>query len=93
MSSKFAVVNHYKYQAWSEFKSKFRRRVSAYVVDWRETMNLQSNDRTPGLGVEPVEPKGWKEMFCDVRDEQLKLLNQRWFGSQTEKGLKMAWER
>ncbi|XP_044510858.1 glycosyltransferase family 92 protein RCOM_0530710-like [Mangifera indica] len=33
MSSKFAVVNHYKYQAWSEFKSKFRRRVSAYVVD------------------------------------------------------------
>ena len=29
-----AVVNHYNHQTWSEFKAKFRRRVSAYVVDW-----------------------------------------------------------
>ncbi|XP_044474885.1 glycosyltransferase family 92 protein Os08g0121900-like [Mangifera indica] len=88
-----AVVNHYKYQAWSEFKSKFRRRVSAYVADWKETVNLSSKDRTPGLGVQPVEPRGWSEMFCDVRDDRLKLLNQRWFGRQTEQWLKMAWER
>ncbi|KAG8632226.1 hypothetical protein MANES_18G004100v8 [Manihot esculenta] len=46
--NKFAVVNHYKYQAWAEFKAKFRRRVSAYV------------DRTPGLGYEAVEPRGLK---------------------------------
>ncbi|KAK9270779.1 hypothetical protein L1049_026363 [Liquidambar formosana] len=34
-----AVVNHYKYQAWSEFKAKFRRRVSAYVIDWTQAVN------------------------------------------------------
>ncbi|KAJ0024064.1 hypothetical protein Pint_09221 [Pistacia integerrima] len=74
MDTGSAVVNHYKYQAWSEFKSKFRRRVSAYVVDWKDTVNLRSKDRTPGLGVEPVEPKGWSQMFCDVKDDRLKLV-------------------
>lgn len=84
-----AVVNHYKYQAWSEFRVKFRRRVSAYVVDWRDTTNPNSNDRTPGLGFEAIEPKGWKKMFCDVKDERLKVLTEKWF----RLGTKMVWER
>ncbi|KAJ8539602.1 hypothetical protein K7X08_013854 [Anisodus acutangulus] len=52
------AVNHYKFQAWPEFKAKFRRRVSAYVIDWTKELNPHSNDRTPGLGFSPVEPKG-----------------------------------
>lgn len=83
LSMKNATVNHYKYQAWPEFQTKFRRRVSAYVLDWTQALNPNSQDRTPGLGFEPVEPKGWADMFCDVRDERLKMLTQRWFGSPT----------
>ncbi|XP_047983944.1 glycosyltransferase family 92 protein At1g27200 [Salvia hispanica] len=87
------VVNHYKYQAWPEFKAKFRRRVSAYVLDWTQKMNPKSNDRTPGLGFSPVEPAGWPEKFCEVRDEALKDLTIRWFGIESEFGIKMPWER
>jgi hypothetical protein len=94
MSMEDALVNHYKYQAWSEFRSKFRRRVSAYVADWTQAVNPMSKDRTPGLGFEPVEPKGWAQKFCEVRDNRLKLLTQKWFGSQTPHGYpKMAWQR
>ncbi|KAL1344032.1 hypothetical protein HN51_017942 [Arachis hypogaea] len=75
------VVNHYKYQAWDEFKNKFRRRVSAYVVDWRQNVNLNSKDRTPGLGHEAIEPEDWATKFCEVRDERLKSFTQKWFGS------------
>ncbi|KAI6690661.1 hypothetical protein NL676_027489 [Syzygium grande] len=87
------VVNHYKYQAWSEFKTKFRRRVSAYVVDWTQAINPASKDRTPGLGFEPVEPRGWAERFCEVRDDRLKALTRRWFGSESGSGYGMAWQR
>lgn len=87
------VVNHYKYQAWPEFKAKFRRRVSAYVLDWTQKMNPKSNDRTPGLGFAPVEPAGWPQKFCEVRDEVLKDLAIRWFGIDSEFGIKMPWER
>ncbi|KAI4298218.1 hypothetical protein L6164_031803 [Bauhinia variegata] len=87
-----AVVNHYKYQAWPEFRNKFRRRVSAYVVDWREAGNPKSKDRTPGLGFEAVEPRGWTERFCEIKDERLKFLTQRWFGSETREGYRMAWQ-
>jgi len=86
------LVNHYKYQAWIEFKSKFRRRVSAYVVDWRQAMNPNSQDRTPGLGFEAVEPKDWTLRFCEVRDQRLKLLAREWFGSFTHNGYRMAWQ-
>ncbi|MED6146665.1 hypothetical protein PIB30_036637 [Stylosanthes scabra] len=74
------VVNHYKYQAWDEFKNKFRRRVSAYVVDWKQNVNLNSKDRTPGLGSEAVEPQDWVNKFCEVRDERLKSFTQKLFG-------------
>ncbi|CAN1818623.1 Glycosyltransferase family 92 protein At1g27200 [Linum perenne] len=75
-----AVVNHYKYQAWSEFRVKFRRRVSAYVVDWKRSENLASKDRAPGLGVRAVKPKDWEWKFCEVKDERLKDVALRWFG-------------
>uniref|UniRef100_A0A7C9D2Z5 Glycosyltransferase family 92 protein n=1 Tax=Opuntia streptacantha TaxID=393608 RepID=A0A7C9D2Z5_OPUST len=75
-----AIVNHYKYQAWPEFKAKFRRRVSAYVVDWRQSINPKSNDRVPGLGFEAVEPPRWAQKFCEKTDERLKVLTRRWFG-------------
>lgn len=87
-----AVVNHYKYQAWPEFQAKFRRRVSAYVVDWMSALNPLSKDRTPGLGHEAVKPRGWENKFCEVRDERLKLLTKRWFGTETGTGYKMAWQ-
>ncbi|XP_042507782.1 glycosyltransferase family 92 protein RCOM_0530710-like [Macadamia integrifolia] len=92
LSRNGAVVNHYKYQAWPEFKTKFRRRVSAYVVDWTEGVNPKSKDRTPGLGVTPVEPKGWANKFCEVNDTRLKWVTQRWFGFESRTGFKMAWQ-
>ncbi|KAL0440488.1 UNVERIFIED_CONTAM: Glycosyltransferase family 92 protein [Sesamum latifolium] len=93
LSTKVMVVNHYKYQAWPEFKAKFRRRVSAYVLDWTRKMNPNSNDRTPGLGFEAVEPQGWPRMFCEVRDNKLRDLVLRWFGIKLDHGIRMAWQR
>ncbi|GKC85563.1 glycosyltransferase family 92 protein, partial [Tanacetum coccineum] len=68
------AVNHYKYQAWVEFKAKFRGRVSAYVVDWTRSVNLKSNDRAPGLGYSAVKPDGWEDRFCEVHDNRLRDL-------------------
>ncbi|ERN17213.1 glycosyltransferase family 92 protein Os08g0121900 [Amborella trichopoda] len=86
------VVNHYKYQAWSEFKTKFRRRVSTYVVDWTTNKNLRSKDRTPGLDNSAIEPEGWAQSFCEVRDRRLQILSKRWFGEESKTGYSMAWE-
>lgn len=85
-----AVVNHYKYQAWSEFRSKFRRRVSAYVADWRERRNVRSRDRTPGLGFSgEEEPEWWARRRCEVRDVGLKEVVRRGFGGANGR---FAWE-
>nr|XP_043615627.1 glycosyltransferase family 92 protein Os08g0121900 [Erigeron canadensis] len=87
------VVNHYKYQVWDEFKAKFRRRVSAYVVDWTRSVNLKSNDRAPGLGSLAVKPDGWEERFCEVYDNRLRDLTRRWFGRQNgQLGFGMDWQ-
>ena len=86
------LVNHYKYQAWDEFKNKFRRRVSAYVVDWKQELNPTSKDRTPGLGFQPVEPNDWKHRFCEVSDKRLKFLTLQWFRLLTPNGYTMAWQ-
>ncbi|XP_052189521.1 glycosyltransferase family 92 protein Os08g0121900-like [Diospyros lotus] len=93
-----AVVNHYKFQAWPEFETKFRRRVSTYVRDWMEERNRSSKDRTPGLGNEPVQPEGWPGKFCQVYDNNLKDLTARWFAvespsSSSSSGYHMAWQR
>ncbi|XP_016552457.2 glycosyltransferase family 92 protein RCOM_0530710 [Capsicum annuum] len=90
------AVNHYKFQAWPEFKAKFRRRVSAYVVDWTKELNPGSKDRTPGLGFNPVEPRGWPLKFCEVYDNGLKDLTRRWFALKspiTRLDYSMAWQR
>ncbi|KNA07188.1 hypothetical protein SOVF_174100 [Spinacia oleracea] len=84
-----AIVNHYKYQAWPEFQAKFRRRVSAYVIDWQQNLNLESNDRAPGLGSKPIEPPEWSQKFCEVRDERMKVLTKMWFGASEST---MAWQ-
>ncbi|VFQ60385.1 unnamed protein product [Cuscuta campestris] len=86
------VVNHYKYQAWPEFRAKFRRRVSAYVIDWTKRENPNSNDRAPGLGYRAVEPADWPMRFCEVYDNGLKSLAQRWFGGRSPAGFRMAWQ-
>lgn len=78
--NKLVRVNHYKYQAWEEFKVKFRRRVSTYVADWTDPVNLKSKDRTPGLGFEAIEPVGWTQKFCEVNDTLLRDTTRRWFG-------------
>ncbi|CAN8276491.1 unnamed protein product [Cochlearia groenlandica] len=87
------VVNHYKYQAWSEFKAKFKRRVSAYVVDWTRVSNPKSRDRTPGLGFRPIEPEKWAQKFCEVVDVRLKKLTKKWFGYREKNGYRMAWQK
>ncbi|XP_010523641.1 PREDICTED: glycosyltransferase family 92 protein Os08g0121900 [Tarenaya hassleriana] len=92
METTVAAVNHYKYQAWEEFKSKFRRRVSAYVVDWTRVSNPKSRDRTPGLGFRPIEPKGWANKFCEVKDDRLRKLTRKWFGYPEGNGYRMAWQ-
>ncbi|CAD6338198.1 unnamed protein product [Miscanthus lutarioriparius] len=78
--SRDARVNHYKYQAWDEFKVKFRHRVSTYVADWTDRVNHGSKDRTPGLGFEAIEPAGWPHKFCEVEDTLLRDVTRRWFG-------------
>ncbi|KAF8410648.1 hypothetical protein HHK36_003180 [Tetracentron sinense] len=93
LSRKEGVVNHYKYQAWPEFRAKFRRRVSAYVADWRKEVNPRSKDRTPGLGFSPIEPKRWSRKFCEVNDNRVKVVTRRWFGLDSPAGYKMAWQR
>ncbi|CAL9189312.1 unnamed protein product [Musa hybrid cultivar] len=88
-----ARVNHYKYQAWDEFKAKFRRRVSTYVADWKETTNLGSRDRAPGLGSEPIEPRGWAGMFCEVNDTLVRDATHKWFSAAGPGGAhRMVWQ-
>ncbi|XP_052172626.1 glycosyltransferase family 92 protein RCOM_0530710 [Diospyros lotus] len=62
------VINHYKYQVWESFRTKFYRRVATYVADWQENQNEGSRDRAPGLGTEPIEPPNWRLQFCEVWD-------------------------
>lgn len=86
-------INHYKYQAWEEFRTKFRRRVSAYVVDWKDQSNPGSQDRTPGLGFEPIEPDDWAYKFCEENDTMLRDVTQQWFSTtETDGRFKLKWE-
>ncbi|KAM7250647.1 hypothetical protein ACFE04_022530 [Oxalis oulophora] len=66
------IINHYKYQVWETFRTKFFRRVATYVVDWQEDQNKGSKDRAPGLGTEAIEPGDWKRQFCEVWDTGLR---------------------
>ncbi|KAL4302791.1 hypothetical protein GQ457_10G025410 [Hibiscus cannabinus] len=66
------IINHYKYQVWDTFRTKFFRRVATYVVDWKENQNQGSKDRAPGLGTEAIEPPNWRLRFCEVWDTGLR---------------------
>eukprot|EP00250_Pteridium_aquilinum_P008988 c18360_g1_i1 orf=442-2748(+) len=87
-----AVVNHYKFQAWPEFRQKFRRRVSAYVVDWKEDRNLDSRDRTPGLGSREEKPPHWETGFCDITDTALRDYCRKFFGINISGIPTLAWQ-
>ena len=92
LTSSEAVINHYKYQAWSEFKAKFRKRVSAYVADWKESKNPSSQDRALGLGNEAIEPPGWENRFCQVNDTLLKEFTNRVFSVKRGPISVMQWQ-
>ncbi|KAH7845785.1 hypothetical protein Vadar_005983 [Vaccinium darrowii] len=72
MERNVLVINHYKYQVWEVFKEKFHRRSPTYSSDWQDNENLESKDRTPGLGTEAVEPPDWSTRFCEVVDTGLR---------------------
>lgn len=86
-----AVINHYKYQVWETFRTKFYRRVATYVVDWQEDQNKGSKDRAPGLGTEAIEPPNWRLRFCEVWDTGLKDFVLAYFSDPSTGSL--PWER
>lgn len=88
-----AAINHYKFQAWPEFRQKFRRRVSAYVADWTEARNLESRDRTPGLGYREAKPPDWETSFCEVTDTALRDYSRHVFTVNASAGVStLAWQ-
>lgn len=88
-----AVINHYKFQVWGEFKAKFRRRAATYVADWTEDRSLTSKDRVPDLGTKAVKPADWETRYCEVQDYGLRKYMQQVFGSDDGNGnLHFPWE-
>ncbi|CAI7896270.1 unnamed protein product [Closterium sp. NIES-54] len=81
VGNKRAAIFHYKYQAWPEFKTKFRRRASTFVPDWMQMDRMQSKDRVPDLGVEAVEPADWKDRYCEEKDPRLKRISAQIFSA------------
>eukprot|EP00249_Psilotum_nudum_P014221 c24726_g1_i3 orf=399-2249(-) len=85
-----AVIHHYKYPVWEDFKVKFIRRVATFVADWKEKKDMDSYDRTPGLGNEAVEPIGWAHWFCEMEDTELRDYVLKVFRFQNSS--KLIWE-
>jgi len=88
-TTRMAVINHYKFQVWDEFKTKFQRRAATYVADWTEDRNHASKDRVPDLGIRPVKPPNWETSFCEEQDFALRDYAHQVFGSLD--GSQMAW--
>ncbi|GJP31191.1 hypothetical protein CLOM_g9878 [Closterium sp. NIES-68] len=84
------AIFHYKYQAWSEFKTKFRRRASTFVADWTQMDRMQSKDRVPDLGVEAIEPADWKGRYCELQDFRLKTFSAQIASAKTHWGYEHA---
>lgn len=88
-----AVINHYKFQAWDEFKTKFHRRAATYVADWTEDRNHASKDRVPDLGTKAIKPADWESRYCEVQDFRLRNYTQLIFGSYDRGNtLHLPWE-
>ena len=85
-----AVIHHYKFQVWEDFKVKFVRRAATFVTDWGKNKDLDSFDRTPGLGTEAIEPPDWAHQFCEVEDTGLRDYVSN--ASQLHVGGKLIWE-
>lgn len=87
---KDVIIHHYKYQVWADFKMKFVRRAATFVTDWGQNKDLDSFDRTPGLGTEAVEPPDWAHQFCEIEDTALRdyVMN----ASQLHFESKLLWE-
>lgn len=87
---KDVIIHHYKYQVWADFKMKFVRRAATFVTDWGQNKDLDSFDRTPGLGTEAVEPPDWAHQFCEIEDTALRdyVMN----ASQLHSEGKLLWE-
>ncbi|KAL3675598.1 hypothetical protein R1sor_025546 [Riccia sorocarpa] len=87
------VVNHYKFQAWTEFESKFTKRASTYVANWKEPVNLHSRDRPEGVGPEGVKPEDWESSHCFKNDTALKNYMKKVFRVKDgENAGKLEWE-
>jgi hypothetical protein len=88
-----AVINHYKFQAWDEFRVKFRRRAATYVADWTENRNRESKDPVADRGTRASKPVDWEQRYCEVHDYGLRDYARRVFGSYDEESkLRLAWE-
>lgn len=93
LDARLAVVNHYKFQAWREFETKFTKRASTYVVDWKEHKSLNSKDRPDGVGPDAMKPPDWEMSHCETNDTDLRDYTRRRFGVHgSGDTLKMAWE-
>ncbi|KAH7429813.1 hypothetical protein KP509_09G067500 [Ceratopteris richardii] len=88
---KDAVIHHYKWHVWQDFKLKFARRAATYVTDWGQNKDLDSFDRTPGLGTQPIEPHDWIHQFCEIKDTSLRDLITN--ASRLHAAGKLLWER
>ena len=89
-----AVFNHYKFQAWSEFRRKFERRVGTYVRDWgRLEGGTGGRDKPVEVTAATVEPEGWTASHCQMEDRYLEAFVRVAFGVRNEDGQTvMAWE-
>jgi hypothetical protein len=88
-----AVVYHYKFQAWDEFKTKFHRRASMHVADWSSTRNQASKDRVRDLGTAAIKPANWESRYCELHDYGLQFYTKRIFGTYDHnKTLHFPWE-
>lgn len=85
------AINHYKYQVWKIFETRYHRRVATYVFDWRHMHKKPPKlDLPAGLGYEPIEPKDWKSKFCAVNDTALRDHVEQMFPLTNGK---LPWER
>ena len=87
-----ATVNHYKFQVWDEFKTKFQRRAATYVADWTEDRNHSSKDRVPDLGTKAVKPADWEVRYCELQDYGLRDYVRKVFGSSRNGTWHLPWE-
>lgn len=86
---KLAVVNHYKFSVWDDFKLKFKQRVSTYRVDWTEEKHLDHRDRE-GFGTKAIKPTNWENQHCFINDTGLKnFMNSNFWDTNSKKYL---WE-